>query len=181
MLFRRLPRAAGWGVVVFGALALLHGFAAAQEPDQAPLQVLEPRKSVYEFSLPDLNGKTWNLKDLRGKVVFVNFWATWCPPCREEMPAMQQLYQEYRDKGLVMLGINFMESPNTIKPFVSEYKLTFPILLDSGTVMVLYGVLGLPATYLVDRKGKAAARALGARDWKNKESVRVIQKLLDER
>ncbi len=75
---------------------------------------------------------------------------------------MEQIYREYRDKGLIMLGINFMEPPSTIKPFIETHKLTFPILLDSGTVMVLYGVLGLPATYLIDRQGKAAARALGA-------------------
>lgn len=157
------------------------GSAGAEELDQAPLQIFEPRRNVPDFNLQDLDGRSVTLKEFRGKVVFVNFWATWCPPCRDEMPSMQRIYNEYRDKGLVMLAINFMESPNTIRPFLSEHKLTFPILLDSGTVMVSYGVLGLPATYLIDRQGKAAARALGARDWNNQESLRVIRKLLDER
>jgi peroxiredoxin len=172
------------GALFIGLLLILSaGFSgnAFAQDDQAPIQVLEPRKNVQEFSLPDLNGKMVNLKDFRGKVVFVNFWATWCPPCRDEMPSMEQIYREYRDKGLVMLGINFMEPPSTIKPFIETHKLTFPILLDSGTVMVLYGVLGLPATYLIDRQGKAAARALGARDWTHKESVQIIRKLLDEK
>ena len=165
-------------------LALLWGLvgsAGAEELDQAPLQIFEPRRNVPDFTLQDLDGKSVTLKEFRGKVVFVNFWATWCPPCRDEMPSMQKVYSEYREKGLVMLAINFMETPNTIRPFVSEYKLTFPILLDSGTVMVSYAVLGLPATYLIDRQGKAAARALGARDWNNQESLRMIRKLLDER
>ena len=166
---------------VLAFLCSLVGSARAEELDQAPLQIFEPRRIVPDFSLQDLDGKTVTLKEFRGKVVFVNFWATWCPPCRDEMPAMQKLYKENRDKGLVMLAINFMETPNTIRPFVNEYKLTFPILLDSGTVMVSYGVLGLPATYLIDRQGKAAARALGARDWANQESSRIIRKLLDER
>lgn len=166
---------------VLAFLCSLVGSARAEELDQAPLQIFEPRRIVPGFSLQDLDGKTVTLKEFRGNVVFVNFWATWCPPCRDEMPAMQKLYKENRDKGLVMLAINFMETPNTIRPFVNEYKLTFPILLDSGTVMVSYGVLGLPATYLIDRQGKAAARALGARDWGNQESIRIIRKLLDER
>jgi thiol-disulfide isomerase/thioredoxin len=166
---------------ILAFLCSLVGSARAEELDQAPLQIFEPRRIVPDFSLQDLDGKTVTLKEFRGKVVFVNFWATWCPPCRDEMPAMQKLYKENRDKGLVMLAINFMETPNTIRPFVNEYKLTFPILLDSGTVMVSYGVLGLPATYLIDRQGKAAARALGARDWTNQESSRIIRKLLDER
>jgi peroxiredoxin len=173
-----------------GSLALASFFALpcglvrdapAEELDQAPLQILEPRRKVPDFSLQDLDGKTVTLKEFRGKVVFLNFWATWCPPCREEMPAMQKIYTELQDKGLVMLAINFMETPNTIRPFVKEHKLTFPILLDSGTVMVSFGVLGLPATYLIDRQGKAAARALGGRDWSNQESLRMIRKLLDER
>ncbi|HLC40786.1 MAG TPA: TlpA disulfide reductase family protein [Methylomirabilota bacterium] len=165
----------------FALLCGLVGSAPAEEPDQAPLQILEPRRKVPDFSLQDLDGKTVTLKEFRGKVVFLNFWATWCPPCREEMPAMQKIYTELQDKGLVMLAVNFMETPNTIRPFVKEHKLTFPILLDSGTVMVSFGVLGLPATYLIDRQGKAAARALGGRDWSNQESLRMIRKLLDER
>jgi thiol-disulfide isomerase/thioredoxin len=160
---------------------LLSPVPAARGEHEAPLQVFDKRKPVFEFSLPDLNGRSVNLKDFRGKVVFVNFWATWCLPCRTEMPAMERLYQEYNGKGLAMLAVNFRESRKEARAFVEELKLTFPVLLDDGTVSALYGVFALPATYLVDRQGRGAARVLGARDWMGEESRAVIERLLDEK
>jgi thiol-disulfide isomerase/thioredoxin len=154
---------------------------SARGEHEPPIQVFDKRKAVFEFSLPDLRGNPVNLKDFRGKVVFVNFWASWCVPCREEMPSMERLYQKYKGQGLVMLAVNYRESQKEARAFVEELKLTFPALLDDGMVSTLYGVFALPATYLVDRQGKSAARVLGARDWMSEESRVVIEQLLDEK
>ena len=95
------------------------------------------------FTLSDLHGKTWTLKDLRGKVVLVNFWATWCPPCRKEMPDMEALHQEFKEQGLVMLAISDEES-DKVEPFVTEHKFSYPILLDPDRkVNELFEVAGL--------------------------------------
>lgn len=163
-----------------GAL-LLWPIPTAWGEHEPPIQLFEKRKAVFEFSLPDLRGNPVNLKDFRGKVVFVNFWATWCVPCREEMPSMERLYQKYKGKELVMLAVNYRESRKEAQAFMEELKLTFPGLLDDGTVSTLYGVFALPATYLVDRQGRGAARVLGARDWMSEESRAVIERLLNEK
>jgi len=171
-----------WGLsLVCAGVLLLWPSPAARGEHEPPIQTLDKRKAVFEFSLPDLNGKHVNLKDFRGTVVFVNFWASWCVPCREEMPSMERLYQKYRAKGLAMLAVNYRESRKEAQAFVEELKLTFPVLLDDGTVSTLYGVFGLPATYLVDRQGRGAARVMGARDWMSEESRAVIERLLKEK
>ena len=107
--------------------------------------------------LDDSNpGQEVTLADYRGQVVMINLWATWCPPCREEMPAIQAVYQDYKDKGLVVLAINttFQDSETDVRAFVKEYKLDFPILFDrTGDVSKRYQLRGLPSTFFIDRKG----------------------------
>lgn len=167
--------------VVCAGAVLLGPTPSARGEHEPPIQLFDKRKAVFEFSLPDLKGNPVNLKDFRGKVVFVNFWASWCVPCREEMPSMERLYQKYKGTGLVMLTVNYRESRKEAQAFMEELKLTFPALLDDGTVSTLYGVFALPATYLVDRQGRGAARVLGARDWMSEESRGVIERLLNEK
>ena len=170
----------GLSLACVGVLLVWPGSAAYGE-HEPPIHVFDKRKAVFEFSLPDLRGNPVSLKDFRGKVVFVNFWASWCVPCREEMPSMERLYQKYRAKGLLMLAVNYRESRKEAQAFVDELKLTFPTLLDDGTVSTLYGVFGLPATYLIDRQGRGAVRVMGARDWMSEESRAVIERLLKEK
>jgi len=136
---------------------LLDGLRVAlpQEPVAAP-----------EFKLDGVDGRPISLADLRGRLVFLNFWATWCKPCRREMPAMERLYRAYRDRGLAVVAVNFREPQAPVKAFLEEMGLTFATPLDlDGTVTRTYGVRGLPATFLADRDGKILWKAQGAREW----------------
>jgi peroxiredoxin len=121
---------------------------------------------AIDFKLKDINGKTHNLSDYRGKPVIVNFWATWCPPCRKEMPSMQRAWQKIEKEGIVMLAINIGQTEASIAPFVFEYALSFPILLDSNSsVIKAWRVRGLPSTFVIDTKGRIAYQAVGEREW----------------
>jgi len=116
-----------------------------------------------DFTLTDLDGKPWTLNELRGKVVVLNFWATWCPPCRKEMPDLQALYQQFKEQGLVILAISD-ETAGKVRPFIAEQKVTYPILLDPGRkVNELFQFNGIPKTFVYDRSGKLAAQSIDMR------------------
>ena len=120
-------------------------------------------KMAPDFTLPTLDGDEITLSDLRGRPVLINFWATWCPPCRFEMPAMQRVYEQYKDQGFVILAVNYRESADQVKPFVEELGLTFPVLLDeTGNVATQYRVIGLPSSYFVDKEGRVQTVQVGA-------------------
>lgn len=134
-----------------------------------------------DFSLKSLDGKTVRLSDLRGKkVVLINFWATWCPPCRFEMPTMQQIYSEYKGKGFEILAINIEpDATKEIREFMKELRLSFPVLLDPEMkVARKYRVFGLPVSVLIDRQGVIRLRDTGYNDWSSKESRRHVETLL---
>ena len=133
-----------------------------------------------DFTLENLEGKEVSLKDYRGKIVFLNFWATWCPPCRLEMPSMNRLYNEYKDKGFVILAINLRENADRARTYRDQEELDFPILLDrDGEVGLMFGVRSIPATYLIDRTGTVIGGALGPRDWAGRDAFKLIDHLLD--
>ena len=109
-----------------------------------------------DFTLNTPTGETYTLSELRGQAVLVNLWATWCPPCRAEMPAIEKMYQEYKDQGFVVLALDmtYQDDPFNVVPFVQEYNLTFPILLEeTGDVAALYQLRSLPSSYFIDRAG----------------------------
>jgi len=145
---------------------------------------LQPPKEEVEaphFTLKDLNGRKVRLTDYRGKVVFLNFFATWCVPCRAEMPAMDRLYRNFKDKGLVVLAVDVQEPARSVRPFVKELKLSFPALLDEdGSVAYMYAVRPVPATYLLSREGRIVWRAFGAREWDNADSRQYFSQLLSD-
>jgi peroxiredoxin len=119
-----------------------------------------------EFTLTDLSGKSWTFSDLRGKVVLVNFWATWCPPCRKEMPDLETLYERFGSKGFVVLGISDEEAA-TVEPFILERKVSFPVLLDPGRkVNDAFVVEGIPKSFVYDRDGKLVAQSIDMRTQK---------------
>jgi peroxiredoxin len=135
-----------------------------------------------EFVLPDLGGTPIRLSDHRGNVVLLNFWATWCPPCRAEMPSMEKLYQVYRERGLIILAIsNDVSGRSVVERFVRERGLTFPVLLNpEGDVFAQYGVRGLPTSYVLDRKGRVVSGEIGARDWSSGAAREAVERLLAE-
>lgn len=121
------------------------------------------RRSRAAFTLTDLTGKSWTLRDLRGKVVLVNFWATWCPPCRKEMPGLEALHKQFRNEGLVILAISD-EDADKVKPYISEHKYSFPILLDPARAAHdQFSVEGIPKTFVYDREGKLVAQSIDRR------------------
>jgi peroxiredoxin len=129
----------------------------------AKIEEDDRRRDQADFTLADLSGKSWTLKQLNGKVVVLNFWATWCPPCRKEMPDLESLYQQFKDPGLVILAISD-EDTGKVKPFVAQEKVTYPILLDPGRkVNELFQISGIPKTFVYDRNGKLAAQSIDMR------------------
>jgi len=129
----------------------------------ARLEADDLKREHAEFSLKDLKGKTWTFSQLRGKVVLVNFWATWCPPCRKEMPDLEVLYEQFAPQGLVILGISD-EKAAKVKPFIRERKVTFPVLLDPGRkVNGMFVVEGIPKSFVYDRDGKLVAQSIDMR------------------
>lgn len=134
-----------------------------------------------DFTLPDLDGKTVRLSDFRGKkAIFLNFWATWCPPCRLEMPTMEKAYQDYKGRGLEILAVTIDAGPkNVVKNFLEEFKLTFPVLLDPDMeVMHRYRLFSIPATILIDKDGMIRHRELGYRDWTDPKSRKLLEEIL---
>ncbi|HLV86193.1 MAG TPA: TlpA disulfide reductase family protein [Candidatus Sulfotelmatobacter sp.] len=116
-----------------------------------------------DFTLTDLGGQPWHLRDLQGKVVLVNFWATWCPPCRKEMPDLQALYDKYKGQGFVVLSISD-EDAGKVRPFIEEKKISYPVLLDPGRkVNDAFIVEGIPKSFVYDREGKLVAQSIDMR------------------
>jgi len=134
-----------------------------------------------DFSLRDMNGNTVSLSGYRDSLVFLNFWATWCGPCRQEMPSMERLYQELAGQGLAMLAVNQKESGAQVAHFMRTHRLSFPALLDSdGRVSSAYRVWGLPATYLIDGGGRIIAMQSGAKDWASRDVLAAFKSLLKD-
>ena len=132
-----------------------------------------------DFNLSDLNGKRVMLSDFKGKIVFLNFWTTWCPPCREEMPSMQKLYTRFKDKDFAMLAVSVKEPAPVVKNFFKDYSLTFTALLDSdGELMTSYRVRAIPATYIIDRDGAIIGKALGPRKWDDQKAMALFEHLI---
>jgi thiol-disulfide isomerase/thioredoxin len=170
--------------LILGLTGLLVAAALWSQPssrgDAPTFDVVRvPPAPAPDFALPGLDGKTVRLGDLRGRVIFLNFWATWCPPCREEMPAMQALAADLEKEGLVVLAVNYEESAEVAEAFVRETGLTLPVLLDGdGAVARRYRVPGLPASYFVDRRGALVGTVLGFRDWRGTPARRYVEGLL---
>ena len=144
-------------------------------------QVASVGKPAPDFDTVDLQGNVWSLSKLRGKVVFVNFWATWCAPCREEMPAMQRLYVKMPKDKFEMIALFNNDKSDVAKNFVAKLGITFPILSDefnfAGTK---YGLTGLPETFIVDKQGVIREKYIGPAEWDSPEFVSMLKKYINE-
>jgi thiol-disulfide isomerase/thioredoxin len=141
----------------------------------------DEKVKAHNFALKDLNGNEVQLEDYRGKVIFLNFWATWCQACLVEMPSMEKLYRELKNKDFIILAVDMQEDLEQVIKFKKKFELSFPILLDTdGVVASYYGVNAIPATYIIDRGGYFYAAALGARDWASEDAFLLIKHLLDK-
>ena len=133
-----------------------------------------------DFTLPGLDGQMVSLADYRGKVVLLNIWATWCPPCVEEMPSMEKLYQEFKDDNLEILAVSIDAlGAEVVGPFMQKYNLTFPALLDpEGTIRQSYQVTGVPESFIIDQQGVLAKKIIGAADWSSPGVLSFFRNLL---
>lgn len=149
---------------------LSHQLTALPEPVAAP-----------GFELKDMDGRLHRLEDYRGKVVLVNFWATWCPPCRHEIPSLERLYQRIGSQGFVVLGVNEWEDPDHVFAYTGQLGVdpTYPILFDSDSaVATAFEVNGLPTSYLLDKEGRVRYRAIGGRDFNHPDVAAIVEQLL---
>ena len=164
--------------ITLGCLAVtpLAGMAAELPPLSNSITKRTP-KPAPGLKLNDINGASHDLAQLKGRVVLVNFWATWCPPCRREMPSMERLVQQLKGEPFTVLAVNVGENVDTIGLFTSQLEtdLSFPILLDSRSqTMQAWNIAGLPTTYLIDKQGCMVAGAIGGREFDHPEMQKAI-------
>ena len=167
-----------WAIAIGVALAAVFAVVGAPEVD-APLG----RGAVAPaFSLPRVGGEPVSLEGLRGQVVLVNFWATWCKPCEDEMPAMERLYQALRDEGLELLAISVDDEASVVEAFGERLNLTFPLLLDPAKdVADAYQTFRFPESFLIDREGTVVERYIGPKEWDAAAYEDRIRRLLQSR
>jgi peroxiredoxin len=149
--------------------------------DTAPSPDTE--KNAYrkapDFTLKDTNGRSVSLSSHKGKVVLINFWATWCPPCKAEMPSMNKLYNEIKARGFEVIAVSTDNSLSTVKDFLAKNRLDFPVLFDENkTVARQYHVFSMPATFLIDRNGMIVDKFFGEEEWTDPDIRKKIEKLL---
>ena len=145
---------------VFLVLAMM--VVACAGPGAGAAQGVNQGNQARDFTLETLEGDELSLRDYRGNVVLVNFWATWCAPCRDEIPDIQATYEAYQDDGFVVLGVNVEESRQQVEPFVAALGMTYPVLLDeTGQVLKMYRAIGLPMSVILDQDGVIKVRHIG--------------------
>ena len=147
------------------------------------IQSTRGNEKAPNFSLVALTGQKVQLNALKGNVVFLNFWATWCGPCREEMPSMDALYRRYKEKDFVFLAISVDDgSPEPTRKFIEKHRYCFPVLLDpAGKTLDLFEINEIPATLIIDKKGRMIGRAIGPRNWSRPEVFSLIDQMLQDR
>jgi thiol-disulfide isomerase/thioredoxin len=169
--------------VLAGLCAPTASSLAADLPDLAHSLTRQVPAPAPALRLKDIDGKSHDLAELKGRVVLINFWATWCPPCRREMPSMERLLQALKGEAFDVLAVDVGEDADTIELFTSQLdtRPTFPILLDTRSqTLKAWKVAGLPTTFLIDRQGRVVASAIGGREFDHPEIVQAIRELLKE-
>jgi len=189
---RTLALSLAFLLAVVAAAAASHALEPAASPRVTPGKPLSLEEAIKElelirpprprvaddFTIPTAAGKPFKLSAQRGRPVFINFWATWCPPCLEEMPALERLWRAQKDGGFVMLAVTVDSNPKLATPFVERHKLTFTVGFDPKMELAnTYGVRALPSSFVIDRDGRLAGVAVGPRTWDNNAAHALIERL----
>ena len=165
-------------VIGLGIIALLQTkrFLNGKSAESRPVTGLP----APNFTLPGLDGKMVSLNDYRGKVVLLNIWATWCPPCVDEMPSMQKLHQTLKDERFEILAVSIDESGmKIVRPFMKKHRLSFPALLDpKGDIKRLYQITGVPESFVLDKNGTIVEKIIGPRDWASAGAIRFFREII---
>ncbi|TVO70059.1 TlpA disulfide reductase family protein [Sedimenticola selenatireducens] len=171
------------GLLILLSLSLAT-IASAADPMAAykmrhyQLQTLKDKPLAPVFSLPSVDGQIHDLSAYRGQVVVVNFWSTWCAPCRKEMPSLERAWQRLKSDRIVVLGIAIQDDPEMVRRFLQEREISFPVLLDSdGKVAETWPFSGIPATFVLDKEGRIIYRALGLREWDSDSIILKVKAL----
>jgi len=161
------------------AVCLAIYFLEHQSPPSAPRAAPADRALAPDFSLPDLTGRRLGLSTYRGEVVLLDFWATWCDPCREEIPHFVELQNKYRDRGFQILSVSMDDGPEPVRDFYQRFKMNYPVVMGNAKMGELYGgVLGLPIAFLIGRDGRIYGKHIGATDITvfEEEIISLLQK-----
>jgi peroxiredoxin len=166
-------------MLIAAAICTTLFFPATPSGAAAPVKVGEP---APDFALPDLSGKRMHLADMRGKVVLLNFWGTFCGPCRKEMPVLESLHSSLKSEGFTVLAVSIDRSEDTVKSFLMTAPSSFPVLLDTDKTVFHgpYATFSLPLTYLIDKRGTIVAKYLGAQAWDSVEFKDMVRRLARE-
>lgn len=172
-----VPKAVIAGIVLV-VIAVVAYVVLGQKESYVPI---EAGTKAVDFALPDTEGNMKSFSDFKGKVIFLNFWATWCTPCEEEMPSMQVLYDTFRNRNLEIVAVSVDSGDvQPVKDFVKKHGLTFTILHDSkGKVKELYKTTGVPETFIIDQNGIVAEKVWGPKDWNDPASVETLIDLIE--
>ncbi len=161
-------------VLIF--VPLLFSAGACQQGAEYKGPKAEVGKPAPDFVLSDTTGKSWSLSGLKGKVIFLNFWATWCPPCREEMPSMEELRKKMESEQFQMLAVLYDDDPGEAAAFVNGYGYKFPVLIDpDGKMAKTFGLTGIPETFIINTEGVVVERFIGPRKWNTKKTDDMLK------
>lgn len=164
-------------VIVIAAVIAVIALVLLRKQEYTPVL---PGSAAIDFTLPDISGKQRSLKEFKGKVVFLNFWATWCKTCEEEMPSMQALYGSLNGMPFEIVAVSVdSEGPEKVEAFAKKYNLTFPVLHDrNGRLKEIYKTTGVPETFIIDQNGIIAEKVVGPKNWMKSENLGTIAELL---
>ena len=160
------------------ACALCGALALSRADAPGPLIPLADQAPAPDFALTDVDGRTWRLDDYRGRVLIINFWATWCPPCRAEMPSMQRVQARLARDGIALVAISVGDDARAIRAFLAEVPVTFPLPMDPDSrIAQRYPMIGLPTTFVVDRAGRLVYSLTGQQEWDDPAFLEQIRAL----
>ena len=167
-------------LVVVGIMIILMLQLNETDTRPAPKSIMAKGVSAPDFTLPDLDGEMVRLSDYKGQVVLLNIWATWCPPCVEEMPSMEKLHQTLKNEGFVLLAVSVDNAgAKVVRPFMQSKKLSFPALLNpTASIQDLYHTTGVPESFIIDQQGIIVEKILGPRDWASPGAIQYFRRLM---